>query len=205
MCVDSNGEMDKGCRSSGTSNSVNMWRQVSANSLICYGYSPPNTGSQFTLHYDCTYVKSEPSSCMWAEISCLLELMPQLCLLQGRDAAGYQMRIRHVRYIEQQQWVWWSAMSTWTLQAKHAAILPQPFWVVHAPATLPPSSSHHSHPPVSLLFALQYAQEEAALNLAAVSGDVATMRRLIEDHANVNCTMCICNRLKECIYYTYMK
>ena len=56
-----------------------------------------------------------------------------------------------------------------------------------------PYHSHHLHHYALLtfcivLFALQYAQNEAALYRAAVSGDVAAVRGLIENHVNVNCT-----------------
>ena len=42
-------------------------------------------------------------------------------------------------------------------------------------------------------FTLQ--QDEAALYRAVESGDVAAVRRLIEDHVNVNCTNEVCSRL----------
>jgi len=68
----------------------------------------------------------------------------------------------------------------------------------------PPTSTIHAlFTYCTVLFALRSAQNEAALYQAAVSGDVAAVRRLIEDHVNVNSRDEVYNRLKECIYCTY--
>ena len=79
----------------------------------------------------------------------------------------------------------------------------------HSPSIFkpPPTSTSitiHWLPSALYHFTLQYVQDEAAPVLAALYGDVAAVRRLIEEcHVNVNSRNKVCNRLKKCIYCTH--